>query len=106
MNDKPTKIPPPITLEGAPVPPGHPRVRMTYEQIALMKAAEWFDAYAESHERQPGKEGHAKRNRQRAMFCRLVAAPSDNVSIQVHTETGSLCGVSRLTGDLMWGPVE
>lgn len=90
---------------GEPKPPGA-EPHLTIQQIALMQAADWFDAYAEAHEKTPGKEGHAIRNRQRAMFCRLVAKPDENVAVVRHLATGKLHGVSLITGDIIWGPVE
>lgn len=88
-----------------PVPPS-PEPALTIQQIALRQAADWFDAYALGHDQKPGGAEKAIRNRQRATFCRLVAQPSSNVEIVRHPLTGTLCGVSKITNEVMWGPIE
>lgn len=98
--DKPTKTPEPPPMLKPPVP------LLTVEQIALLKAADWFDAYAHGHLQKPNGEDKAERNRKRAMFCRLVAQPGQHTKVVVMEDTGLLCGISTITGDLMWGPVE
>jgi hypothetical protein len=78
--------------------------KKTIEQEALLQAAAWFDAYAESHERQPGKEQHAIRNRARAQVLRLIAEPPPGTITQ--RLNGQWRGISSTTGFLAWGPFE